>query len=197
MEKKSVSASLLIIYLAALFAVVGSCFYAFVFKNNQITIEEIVVSAVSQISVYNDEEKKEKSNKLKLSDMQVGIKPATGEIDKDTQIPSTINDEGTSEGYFAKVYVDTDINYKILVKNIKIESEKNALDIKEERKNIFITIKDVANTTKSLEKDEFELVTFEDVNKTQELTFLIWLGSLAGEILEGAKITFELSFVAV
>lgn len=197
MEKKSVSASLLIVYLAALFAVVGSSFYAFVFKNNQIIIEEVKVFAVSEVLVYNDEEKKEKSTKLNLSDMQVGIKPATGEIDKETQIPSTINDEGTSEGYYAKLYVDTNINYKILVNNINIESEKHVLDVKKERKNIFISIKNIANTTKSLEDDEIELVKFENVSQIQELTFLIWLGGLAGEDLEGAKISFELNFVKI
>ncbi len=197
MEKKSVSASLLILYLAGLFAVVGSCFYTFVFKGKQIKLETVSVVAASGISVYNDEEKTKISTTLELSDMEIGLKPATGDVDKDTQIPSTINDEGTSEGYYATIYVDTSKNYKIVVKNIKIESEKDELLVKEERKNMFVAIKDIEGTTADLEKDEIDLVTFSDVTETQQLTFLFWLGSLAGEDLQGAKISFELSFESV
>ena len=196
MEKKSVSASLLVIYLAGLFAVVGSCFYAFVFQKNQIKVESIKVSAIN-INVYNDKDKTEKSTELKLSNMETGIRPATGKIDKETQIPSTISGEGTSEGYYATVYVDTSINYNIIVKNIKLESDKHELDLKDQRKNIYIAIEDVKNTTKTLEKDEFVLVTFEDVAETQELTFFVWLGSFADDVLKGTKISFELEFLHV
>lgn len=197
MEKKSVSASLLIIYLAALFAVIGSCFYTFVFKERQITIENISIVAASGISVFNDAEKKNSAIILELSDMETGIRPATGKLDKETQIPSTINDEGTSEGYYASVYVETKINYKIILKNIKIESKQDELEVKEERKNIFISIKDVENATKSLEEDEITLASFSNVNEIQKHTFLIWIGSLAGDSLHGSKISFELEFAAI
>jgi len=197
MDKKSVSASLLIVYLAALFAVVGSCFYNFIFKERQIKIENVLVEASANISVFNDKEKSEKCTKLNLSEMKLGIRPATGEIDKDTQIPSTINNESTSEGYYASVFVDTTVDYKILIKDINIETKQNELEVKEERKNIFISILDVENTTKSLEDDEIELVKFEDQTETKELVFLIWLGALADDVLQGANISFVLEFRAI
>lgn len=195
MEKKSVSASLLIVYLASLFAVIGSCFYTFVFKARQIKVENISVVTASGISVFNDEEKKEITKTLKLSDMETGIRPATGDIDKDTQVPSTINDEGTSEGYYASIFVETSIDYKIILKNIKIESKQDELEVKEERKNIYISIKDIENTTKSLEEEEIELVKFTNVSEVQKLTFFIWIGSLVGDSLHGSTISFELEFV--
>ena len=197
MEKKSVSASMLILYLAALFAVVGSCFYAFVFKDKQIKIEKVAILADEEILVYNDENKEQIATALNLSDMEIGIRPATGKLDQETQIPSTITDEGTSEGYYAAVYVEAKTNYKIVLKNINIESEKDDLLTKEERKNIFISIKDIANTTKNLEKDETEIVLFEDVSTLQKLTFFIWLGQSAGDDLQGAKISFDLAFIKV
>ena len=197
MEKKSVSASLLILYLTALFAVVGSCFYTFVFIDKQIKIESVSVIAASGISVFNDEDKTQKSNSLNLSDMEIGVRPATGKLDKDTHIPSTITDDGTTEGYYAVVYVDSQIDYQIVIKNIKIESEKDDLLIKDERENIFVSIKDVENTTTDLKNDEIKLATFSGVDDTQKLTFLFWLGSFAGDDLQGAKISFELSFEAV
>ncbi len=197
MEKKSVSASLLIVYLVALFAVIGSCFYAFVFQARQIKVENLKIVSASGIGVFKDEGKSQATENLELSNMKTGIRPATGKIDKDTQIPSTITDANTSEGYYASVFVETQTNYKIVIKNIQIESSQDALEVKDERKNVFVSLKDVENTTKSLENDEIELVKFEDVSEPQKLTFLIWLGASAGDALHGARISFEIHFVAV
>ena len=194
MDKKSVSASLLIVYLASLFALVGSCFYAFVFKDKQIKVESVNILTVEGVSVFNDKDKKEQSTSLNLSNMELGIRPATGEINQETQVPSTINDTNTSEGYYAKVFVDANKNYKIIIKDIKVKTQKNEIDAKEQLKNVFISLKDIKNTTKALEEDEFELVNFQDVSETQELVFLIWLGALADDVLQGAKISFSLSF---
>lgn len=197
MNKKSVAASFLVVFLAITFSVIGSCFMAFVYKDTKIEVKEVLVTFAEGIGVYQNKELTEPVSALKLSDMQVGLKPATGEIDAETMIPSTITNQGTSEGYYAKVFVKSNINYKIVMKNIVIKSKKDKHDIKEERKNLFISIKDVANSTKTLEKDETEIVSFSDVSETQELTFLIWMGGLADETLEGAKISFTLDFVAV
>lgn len=194
MNKKSVSASILVMFLALVFAVIGSCFYAFVYQKNIIEFDEIKVVAESGVKVFEDKEFSKELNKLKLSDMKLGLKPATGELDSDTQIPSTITNEGTSEGYYESVYVKANAGYKIIIKDVKIQTSKNKTLAEDERKNIFVAIKDVSNTTKSLEKDEFELVRFESVKETQELVFLFWLDSLSGEELIGSKISFTLEF---
>ena len=80
------------------------------------------------------------------------------------------------------------------LKDILIESKKDAVGVKSERKNIFVAIKDVDGSTKSLEEDEIQLATFESVDGGIELTIFIWLGSLAGEELIGSKISFSLLF---
>lgn len=197
MEKKSVSATILVIYLALLFSVIGICFSVFVYEENKIKITGVAVQANSRIDVFNDKELSKKTDKLKLSDMDIGLKPATGELDSETQIPSSITDQGTSEGYYATVYVNTSINYKIVVSDVKIQTKKDEVAVNEERKNLFIAIKDVKNTTKSLENESTELVQFSNVSETQKLTFLIWLGSLADDVLVGAKISFTIQFLPV
>ena len=197
MDKKSVSASLLVMYLALVFSVIGICFAVFVYQANKILITKVAVSYSENLKVYEDEKLTKEVSELKLSNMDTGLKPATGEIDKETQIPSTVTDEGTSEGYYSTVYVKSGVSFKIIVKDINIETKKDEIAVKEERKNIFIAIKDVENATKSIEEDEIELAKFENVTETQKLTFMIWIGSLAGDELEGAKISFKLDFVAV
>ncbi len=197
MEKKSVAATILVFYITLVFAVIGVCFSVYKYQETKIEITTVALVAPANIELYEDEKLQKKAEQLKLSDMQLGLKPSTGELDSETQIPSTITNEGTSEGYYADVFVKTSTNYKIIVKNIKIETKLDQIAANEERKNIFIAIKDVANSTKSLKEDQIELAKFENVSATQKLTFLIWLGSLSGEELEGSKISFTLEFVAI
>lgn len=197
MDKKSVAASILVIALAITFSVVGICFSYFVFTDTKIEVEKVSVVYTEGIEIFSDKELKTKVTELSLSKMDGGIKPATGEVDSETQIPSTITDTGSSEGYYSTVFLKTSSNYKIVLKNIKVESKKHKLEVKEERKNIFVSFKDITNSTKSLEEDEIEIASFSNVTETQELTFFIWLGSLAGENLEGAKISFTLDFILI
>lgn len=197
MEKKSVSASILVVFLALVFSVIGICFSAFVYGSTKIEVTSVELVSASGISIFKDKELKESVSKLELSKMELGLKPATGELDAESQIPSTVTNDNSSEGYYSTIYVSTTQNFKIIVKNIKIETKKDEIEANEERKNIFIAIQDRENTTKSLEDDEIEIATFSDVTETQELTFLIWLSSFASNALEGSKISFTLEFQVV
>lgn len=193
MEKKSVSATILVLFLALTFSVIGVCFSVFVYEATKIVIKDVKITS-NGVSVFGDKELKNEAKTLDLSDMKLGLKPATGKLDSDTEIPSTINDQGTSEGYYATVYVPAGTNFKITIKDIKIETKKNEEAVKEEREHIFVAIKDLTNAMQSLEKDEIELAKFENTNEKTKITFLIWLSSLAGSDLVGAKISFTLAF---
>ncbi len=196
MEKKSVSATFLVIFLALTFSVIGICFSVYVYQDTKIVIENITISTTG-ISVYSDKDLQNSATSLNLSNMDLGLKPATGELDSETQIPSTITDEGTSEGYYATVYVPAGVNFKITITNVVIDTKENEIEANNERKNIFISIKDIENSTKSIEEEVTEIATFSNVTETQKLTFLIWLGSLAGDELVGSKISFTLNFEAI
>lgn len=197
MKKKSVSATILILFMSLFFAVVGSSFYYFEYYSKRTLVEKVGIITDEKISIYKDKELKEKITQLELSDMDLGLKPATGKIDNETQIPSTITAEGTSEGYYSKVYVKAQGNFRIQLSNIKIESDHDELLIKEERKNIYVGIKDLKNSVKTLENDGVEICRYSDVSKPVEITFLIWLGSIASDELEGARISFDIKFVSI
>lgn len=197
MNKKSVSATILVLFLALFFSVVGSCFSMFVYKYSRILVSAVGIVSSENIKVYSDEKLTKEIDKLKLSDMELGLKPATGELDAETQIPSTIDDKGTSEGYYSTIYVKSSGNFRISIHNIKIDSDHDEGLIKEERKNIFIGIKDLKNSVKTLENDGVEICRYSDVSEPIKITFLIWLGSFATDELEGAKISFDIKFVAI
>ena len=194
MNKKSVAASFLVVFMAIFFSVIGICFSSFVFVKTKIVVQAVGVVADGGIEVYGDKDLTKKVNELKLSTLDTGLKPATGELDDEFKIPSTITDEGTTEGYYSKVFVKTSEDFKIVIKNIKIESKKDKLAVKEERENIYIALKDVKDANKNLKDDNVELASFSKNNETKELTFLIWLDALAGDDLEGAKISFDVVF---
>ena len=197
MNKKSVSASILIMFLALVFAVIGSCFSSFVYTDKKIKFEEIRLVCASGISIFEDEEYTKQVSKLKLSDMELGLKPATGELDEETKIPSTITDQGTSEGYYETIYVKSSVPYRIIINNIKIENKKDVEKANGERENIFIAIKDFDNTTKSLESEEIVVADISENYEIREFTFLFWLGSLSGEELVGSIITFNIEFKTI
>lgn len=196
MDKKSVSASILVLYLTLVFSVIGICFSMFVYKDTRILVTSALVKNGQGVEVFSDKELSKKVTQLKLSNMDTGLKPATGEVDSETQIPSTITDTGTSEGYYSTVYVKCAGGFKVNLKDIKIETKKDKVAVSEQKKNIFVAIKDVKNAVKTLEKED-TLATFENVNETQKLTFYIWIGALASEDIEGAKISLTFEFLAV
>ena len=197
MNKKSVSATILILFLALFFSVVGSCFSLFVYKYSRTLVKNVGLVADESIEIYGDEKFTKKISKLKLSDMELGLKPATGEVDAETQVPSTIDDNGTSEGYYSTIYVKSSGNFRISINNINIKSDHDELLIKEERKNIYVGIKDLKNSVKTLENDGVEICRYSDVSEPIKITFLIWLGSFASDELEGAEINFDINFVAI
>lgn len=197
MNKKSVSATILILFMALFFAVVGTCFYTFVYDKTRTLVSAVGVLSDEQIQIYSDEKLKKPVSKLKLSNMDIGLKPATGEVDSETQIPSTIDDKGTSEGYYSTIYVVAKGRFRIQLSNISIQSDHDEKLIDEEKKNIFVGIMDLKNSVKTLENDGVEICRYTAVTSEPiKLTFLIWLGSLASDELEGARISFDLKFVS-
>lgn len=198
MNKKSVSATILILFMALFFSVVGTCFYTFVYDRTRTLVTAVGVINDENIQIFSDEKLKKKVSELKLSNMDIGLKPATGEVDSETQIPSTIDDKGTSEGYYSTVYVVSSGKFRIQLNNIQIKSDHDEELIEEEKKNIFVGIMDLKNSVKTLENDGIEICRYTDVSTEPiKITFLIWLGSLASDELEGARISFDIKFVSI
>ena len=197
MNKKSVAASTLVVFLAIFFSIIGICFSMFVFADTKIEVKSVKLVLANGIEAFSDKELTKSATELKLSKMELGLKPATGELDAETKIPSTINDQGTSEGYYSTVFVKTNSDFKVYIEDVKIDSKKYADKVDAERENVFVAIKDVEGAVKNIKENKTELASFSKVEGAKELVFYIWLDALAGEELEGAIISFSLSFVSV
>ena len=192
MLRKNIAPVIATILTGILFIVIGSCFSAFLYKKEIIKVEDPKIITNSNIEVFNSDN--DKIINLKLSKLELGLKPSTGEEDKETGIPATVSDKKGSEGLFGKVLVYAPTGAKILINNIIISSNKDEDKIAEERENIMVSVKEIKQSTKSLDKDSVELGEIDASSEKTELTFYVWLSGKASKVLESARISFDIVF---
>ncbi len=193
MIRKNVAATVTTILCALVFIVIGSCFSAFIYKSKIIKVENPKFVLAEGISIFSSEGDKSLSS-LELSTMKLGLKPATGEEDVETSIPATVTDKQGSEGQYAKFKLYAPNGAQIFITNIVIESDKSQEEINSERENIMVAIKQLSQSTASLQEDRVLLGATEPTDERQEMTFFVWLSSKAGESLQASTISFEISF---
>ena len=195
MNKQNIATTIVLILCAITFSVVGTCFMTYIYENTKIVVENPAVVAIEQVLVYDkDDEQKTQLTKLKFSNLQLGLKPVTGELDAETKIPSTVTNKNGSEGLYATFVVDASVQFQIVIKNIVIETNAETKKIDEERENIFASIMDKENGAKPLDKDQVVLSSEEACN-AKEFVLLFWLDAKTSENLKGAKISFEVHFI--
>lgn len=186
--KKSIAVCVTAILFIMLFAVVGSCFMAFKYKDEKVVIVDPPLILGAGVSVVNQND--EPINKLEFSDSKLGLKPVTGELDSQTKIPVTVTDTNGSEGLYVKFKVKTDKNCNINVKNLKIVGNEK-LDIKNERQNIWFSVKEIDNSTKNFEEETLVLGSISSSSEYKEYTLLFWLSSVASEEFECCTVSFD------
>ncbi len=193
MLRKNISAVMATILSALLFIVIGSCFSAFVYRKEIVKVENPKLILAEGISAFNEDGDKI-ITELKLSKMKLGLKPATGEEDSETNIPITVTDKKGSEGQYVKFKVYIPNGAAIYVTDIKIDSKEDKEKINKERENIMVSIKEIKGSSVSLKEDKVSLGTLEASDEKKSLTFYVWLSNKAGDILEASTISFNVSF---
>ena len=196
MSRKDIGKVITTILTALTFIIIGSTFSAFVYRKELIEVKNPKVILAEGVNVYDENGEKEISE-LELSKMKLGLKPTTGEEDAETNIPTTVTDKQGSEGQYAKFAVLAPAGVNVYITNVKIESKEDENKIKEERKNIMVAIKELDESTSSLEKDKTLLGKINAGQEKQTMTFYVWLSSKVSDILESSEISFEISFEAL
>ena len=187
-KKKSLAVCVTAILYIMLFAVIGSCFMAFKYEDEKVKVLDPNLIVSTGVSVTDASNKN--INKLEFSEVKLGLKPVTGELDHETKVPVTVTDQNGSEGIFAKFTVTTSDNKSIKIKNLKITGN-DKLEIDKERKNIWVALKDVEDSAKNLEDSEVVLGSIENASDGREYTLLFWLSSVASENFEMTTISFD------
>lgn len=193
MNRENLAKTITIILTTMLFIVVGSCFSAFLYKDEMIEVKDPPVYVADGMQIFNEDGDKVITT-LKLSKMPLGLKPATGDEDSVTNIPSTVTDRQGSEGLYAKFKIFAPENVTIKVKNIKIQSKNQKEEVNKERDKIFVAFKELETSAVSLQEDEVNIGNIMASDERQSLTLYVWLSSKAGNALKATKISFDIYF---
>lgn len=193
MLRKNIAPVMATVLSGMLFIIIGSCFSAFLYRKEIIKVENPKVVFSSDIVVY-DEGGEKTIEEINLSKMKLGLKPATGDEDSETNIPTTISDKQGSEGHYGKVMVYAPSGVKIVVTDIIIESEESKEKIKEERKNLMLAVKEIDESATNLYEDRIEVGSLTPNQDKKVLTFYVWLSAKATDILEASTISFKVNF---
>lgn len=196
MNKKNIATTIILILCSVLFAVTGSTFMNLLYQKNKIVVKDpaVIVSDGVLVSAQDDENNTQIAY-LKFSDMNLGLKPVTGKVDKETNIPSTVTDKNGTEGLYSAIKITAPVGLSIKLTNIKIESDQESEKLEIERKNMWIALKDVKNSANNLQQNEVILYTSQNQLEQTEFVVLFWLDSNVGKTLKGAKISFEMHFL--
>lgn len=195
MNKNNTAITVTTILCALFFIVIGSCFSAFLYAGEIVKVENVNIVKAESILVF-DEKGEKQIEKLKLSKMKLGLKPATGEEDAESKIPATVHDHHGSEGVYAKFKLQAPQGAKIYVSNIKFSGNAGEDVVKEERENVMVSISEISKSTQSLKEDKVLLGTTKATEDMQKFTFLIWLSSAISDKFNSETISFDLVFEA-
>lgn len=189
MEAKNTGAVMATIFFIVMCAIIGSCFMAFVYEDKKVSVNDPKIVSFEGLQVINS--KDENITSVKLSSSKLGLKPATGKEDSETEIPSTVTAQNGSEGLYGKFEVKSNSNWKLYVTNVTIDSK---VDSTSEREHIQVGLLDVKNSVVTLEQDKTMIASGEASDEFKEFTLLVWLHASAGNSLIGANISFDLVF---
>lgn len=187
-KKMSFAVCIVSVLVIVFFGIIGSSFYYFKFEKQKITVLPATIISPADISVLSVDN--QEIGALCFSEIKLGIKPATGELDEETKIPVTVTDKNGSEGVFAKFIVNTSRTISVKVNNLQITGNKK-IDIDDARENLWVSIKEIADSTKNFEEEELVLGDIEASGEPQTFTFLFWLGSTTNTQFNSCKISFS------
>ncbi|MBQ9790043.1 MAG: hypothetical protein IJW24_00425 [Clostridia bacterium] len=187
-SKKSAAISVCALLSIFLFSIIGSCFMSYLYEDEKVVVENPNIIVSSGITVTN--EKGEQINKLMFSEVKLGLKPVTGELDSDTKIPVTVTDQNGSEGIFAKFKVKSASVCSFSIKNLQVTGN-DKLELEKERKNIWMSIKEVDDSTCNFEGQSVKLGSLPASTEGLNFTLLFWLSSVASDEFESTTISFD------
>ncbi len=193
MNKNNTAITVTTILCALFFIVVGSCFSAFLYEDEIVKVEKVNVIASEGVQVFDKDGKKE-IEKLELSTLKLGLKPATGEEDATTKIPTTVHEKQGTEGVFAKFKVNAKNGAKIFVTNIKFSGKVSEKVIEEERENVMVSISQISESTNSLKKEKVLLGEISGSEESVDLTLFVWLSASISDKFNSETISFDLLF---
>lgn len=187
MDKKNIATTISGLLILIFIIVIGATLSAFKVDRLKVEVKSIRVEAEDGIFVMD--EKGNAINELKVKSSKVGVRPATGEEDSSTHIPSTINDSVGTEGAYATFKIKSDKSYKIVLLDCKLtEGEDDNLE------NVRIAIMD--KKSESIKGNELGAVlTVDEAYEPKETVVVVWLDADTTKSIASSDILIVLGIV--
>lgn len=187
MEKKTIAITILLSLTLIFIVSIGATFSAFKVAKERVEVESIFIYAQDGIEITNKDGKIVTS--LEVKSAAVGVRPATGEQDPSTSIPTTVNDAVGTEGAYACFKITSLKPYKIILKSCYFEN-----GYEENLRNVRIGIMEQKNEPIGGNDIGAVLSKGESANE-KETVIVVWLDSDTKKSIAGSKISIEIEAV--
>ena len=188
MERRDIGYALAYIFSFLYIAIIGILFSVYVDQMQKVEVVAINVKSDEDIIVTNQGSKSTTSLKeLNIKSPKVGVKPISGKLDTQTDIPYSVSEDIDSEGAYAKFQVIADQSYNITLEDVEGVPES-------ELRNVMVVISNGGENPLSLADLGAVLLSIENPQKIQKFTIFIWLDAHSSKEIIGSKIKISISF---
>lgn len=189
MEKKTIATTIAGVLILVLIISLGATLSAFKVQKQKVEVKSISVVSGDEISVTN--KKGKKIEELEIKSSKVGVRPATGDEDKNTGIPSTINDAIGTEGAYAEFFVKSDKNWCVKLLYCSLSSGES-----ENLENVRIAVMDEKSSGVKGSDIGAILTTNENI-KDSKVVVVVWLDADTTKSIASAdiKIGLEVAYI--
>ena len=187
MEKKTIAITILLCLTLIFIVATGATISAFKVAKERVEVERISIFAQDGIVVVNNEG--QIVTDLEVKSASVGVRPATGEQDPSTSIPTTVNDAVGTEGAYACFKITSSKPYKIVLKSCSFEN-----GYEENLRNVRLGIMEQKNEPVG-GNNVGAVLTKGESAREKEMVIVVWLDSDTKKSIAGSKIKIELEAV--
>lgn len=187
MDKRNIGMFLGYLFSFVFIAVIGMSFSAFVDKKQQVVVEAVFfVNAEGIVAQKNGETGGDSASKIKFKSSKIGVKPVSGELDTQTDIPYTVTSKIGSEGAFAKFQILSSKNWELVLQGSEGVSEK-------ELENVMVSVEDTKVKAISLADIGGLLAKGEAKVRPQKFVIMVWLDQHVGKDIIASKINIHVA----
>ena len=187
MEKKSVAVTIFSVLVVVFIISIGATLSAFKVEKEKVEVKGITLSASNGILIA-DEDGNE-IFELEVKSSSIGVRPATGEEDCETCIPTTVNDAVGTEGAYSSFKLSASGNWEIVLKSCSLTAGED-----ENLKNVRVAIMEEKNEPVNGSSLGAVLARGGAV-ENKEMVVVVWLEKSTTKSIKSADIYIELEAI--
>lgn len=187
MYKKTVATTILCFLVLSFFMLTGATVSAFGVEPKKVEVKTIKITTQDGIAIKSKDG--ENIDELEVKSSSVGVRPATGEEDGTTSIPTTVNDQVGTEGAYGVFNISSQSSWKIILKSCKLTAGEE-----ENLQNVRIGI--MENDAKAKSGADSGAILYEgDAVNDRCMVVVVWLDKDTSKSIVGADISVEIEVV--